>query len=243
MAMKRSKAAEVESSESEQETVYNNNISQCEEYSQASDSDAPEAVSMSTSKTAVLNQIKAEREAKRSEKELKRKRAVALQEQNRQARLKKLEKMQTKAEEEDEDEEEPEDDSIEEQPENEFVDDLAPLPESVIQSAIPKRIRFASDSENEDVDVDQDGDASDPEEARKRRAAEARERLLKNLPFGVSEVGVDGRARVTREEIKARRAISRSKYQNAGTNVRRIDSVLDRSRKSRGPAKVFSRTF
>ncbi len=199
----------------------------------ASDSDAPEAVSLSTSKNVILNQIKAEREAKRSEKEKKRKRTVALQDQNRQARLKKLEQTQAQVDEDD-------NVSVSEEEESNLLlasstNDLAPLPESVIQSAMQsKKIRFDSESEEEDVD---------PEEARKQRASEARKRLLKKLPYGVSEVGIEGRARITREEIKARRSISRSKLEKAGLNVRRINSVLDRARKTSGPAKVFSRTF
>ena len=221
MTSKRSKQEEKEISSSEHENDF-----------VASDSDAPEAVSMSTSKNVIMNQIKAEREAKRSEKEKKRKRTVALQEQNRQARLKKLEQVQAEVEEEISGEDE------EASPVQAAAsdDELAPLPDSVIQSALPKKIRF--DSENES-----DAEELDPEEAKKKRAAEARKRLLKNLPFGISEVGVEGRARITREEIKARRAISRSKLEKAGSNVRRIDSVLDRARKTGGPAKVFSRSF
>lgn len=219
----------------ESEQVFENE-EYSDDFASDSDSDAPEAVSMSTSKADIMTKIKAEREALRHEKEKRRKRAAQVQEQNRQARLKKLETVQNESEQEEDDDEE----GIE----IKAVGDLAPLPDSVVQTALaPRQIRFASDSEEEEADFNLCDSGMSPEESRKKRAAEARQRLLKDLPFGVSEVGKDGRARITKEEIKARRKISRSKYQTAGSTVRRIDSVLERSQKSRGPAKIFSRSF
>lgn len=199
--------------------------------------DAPEAVSMSTSKSEIISQIKSEREARRIDREKKRQRSINFQIQNRKDR-------ERKNVEEDEDE----DEDIEEQDKN-ASQTLAPLPENILESAINqkqqqqqklKQIRFQSsdESDSENLPIDQ---SEIDETIRLHRAKANKRRLIDTLPYSVVEVGVNGQARISKAEIKARRNISKSKLERAGSQVRRIDAVLDRARKNRSASAVFYR--
>lgn len=214
-----------------------------------SDDDAPEAVSMSESKTEIISQIKSEREARRVDREKKRQRAVNLQEQQRQARERKAKEIEAV-----EDEISGKDENVSD---NENVQDsnesneICPLPENIFESALNQfqsqqqkqqnnRIRFDSSSEDDGEELPVSNEEIS-ETIRLQRAKVAKKRLVDSLPFGVVEVGFNGRARITKAEIKARRKISKLKLESAGSQVRRIDSVLDRARKNRAAPAVFYR--
>lgn len=203
--------------------------------SESDDDEAPEAVSMSTSKAEIISQIKSEREARRLEREMKRKKSVHLQEQNRQARLRKSKEVEAV-----EDEiSESEDDAEKEKEQNE----ICPLPENILETAIEqqqqKKTCFDSESEEESTDFIASADIA--ETVRSQRAKATKRRLIQSLPYAVVEVGVNGKARISKAEIKSRRAISKLKLEKAGAQVRRIDSVIDRARKNRTAAVVFYR--
>ena len=206
------------------------------EYDDEDEDDAPEAVSMSTSKAEIINRIKSEREARRLDHELKRKKTVSMQEQNRQARLRKTVE---KDEISDEDTE-----TIAVSTENQ----ICPLPENIFETAIQQQqqqnqkeqqnqIRF--ESENESTSFLDSKEIR--ETVRLQRVKATKRRLIESLPFAVVEVGFKGKARISKAEIKARRAISKLKMERAGSQVRRIDSVLDRARKTRSAPNVFYR--
>lgn len=198
-----------------------------------SDDEAPEAVSMSTSKAEIISQIKSEREARRLEREAKRQKTITLQAQNRQARLRKSKELEAIEDEISASEEEKENDQKEQE--------LCPLPENILETAIQqKKTRFDSESETEES-VDLIDSAYIAETIRSTRAKATKRRLIQKLPYAVVEVGVNGVARMSKAEIKARRAISKQKLEKAGSQVRRIDSVIDRARKNHSAAAVFYR--
>ena len=201
-----------------------------------SDDEAPEAVSMSTSKAEIISQIKSEREARRLERESKRQKTVSLQAQNRQARLIKSKEIEAIEDEI----------SASEEEAQEKEKELCPLPENILEFAIEKKqqqqknkTRFDSGSETETADLIDYADIA--ETVRSQRAKATKRRFIQNLPYAVVEVGVNGVARISKAEIKARRAISKQKMEKAGSQVRRIDSVIDRARKNRTAADVFYR--
>lgn len=209
-----------------------------EEAADDDDDDAPEAVSMSTSKAEIISQIQSEREARRLDREMKRQKTVSLQEQNRQARLRKVGGGKDEISEEEEEETEKMVPAEEGQ--------LCPLPENIFEAAIlqkqqqqQNRIRFESENESEGEEPVTLSEIR--ETVREHRAKVTKRRLVESLPFAVVEVGSNGKARISRAEIKARRAISLLKLERAGSQVRRIDSVLDRARKTRTAPKVFYR--
>lgn len=198
-----------------------------------SDDEEPEAVSMSTSKAEIISQIKSEREARRLEREAKRQKTITLQAQNRQARLRKSKELEAIEDEISASEQENENDQKEKE--------LCPLPENILETAIQqKKTRFDSESETEES-TDLIDSADIAETIRSIRAKTTKRRLIGNLPYAVVEVGVNGVARMSKAEIKARRAISKHKLEKAGSQVRRIDSVIDRARKNRSAAAVFYR--
>ena len=199
-----------------------------------SDDEAPEAVSMSTSKAEIISQIKSEREARRLERESKRQKTVSLQAQNRQARLIKSKEIEAI------------EDEISASEEEGQEKELCPLPENILESAIDEKqqqqknkTRFDSESETETANLIDYADIA--ETVRSQRAKATKRRFIQNLPYAVVEVGVNGVARISKAEIKARRAISKQKMEKAGSQVRRIDSVIDRARKNRTAADVFYR--
>lgn len=199
-----------------------------------SDDEAPEAVSMCTSKAEIISQIKSEREARRLEREAKRQKTITLQAQNRQARLRKSKEVEAI---------EDEISSSEGEKENEQKEqELCPLPENILESAIQQKKTRFDDSESETEESADLIDSADiAETVRSTRAKATKRRLIQNLPYAVVEVGVNGIARMSKAEIKARRAISKQKMEKAGSQVRRIDSVIDRARKNRSAAAVFYR--
>ena len=203
--------------------------------------DAPEAVSMSTSKAEIISQIKSEREARRLDRESKRQKTVSLQEQNRQARLRKAKEAESKADEISEEEK---------VKEPAVTSEICPLPENIFEAAILQKqqqqqqqqqkqnqIRFESENDSE-PELDS---ADILKTVREQRAKATKRRLVDSLPFAVVEVGSNGKSRISKAEIKARRAISKLKMEKAGSQVRRIDSVLDRARKNRSAPNVFYR--
>jgi hypothetical protein len=202
-----------------------------------SDDEAPEAVSMSTSKAEIISQIKSEREARRLEREAKRQKTANLQLQNQKARLRKSKELEAI-------EDEISASDTEEAGEKK-EQELCPLPENILESAIEnnqnqKKIRFDLDSESEEsANIIDPADIA--ETVRSARAKATKRRLIQNLPYAVVEVGINGVARISKAEIKARRAISKQKMEKAGLQVRRIDSVIDRARKNRSAASVFYR--
>ena len=201
-----------------------------------SDDEAPEAVSMSASKAEIISQIKSEREARRLERELKRQKTVSLQAQNRQARLRKAKEIEAVQDEIPA--------SAAASSEDEKEQELCPLPENILETAIEKqkqqkKMRFDSESESESTDLIDSVDIA--ETVRSQRAKATKRRLIQSLPYAVVEVGINGKARISKAEIKARRAISKLKMEKAGFQARRIDSVIDRARKNRTAAAVFYR--
>jgi hypothetical protein len=96
--------------------------------------DEPESVSISTSKAEIITQIKSEREARRLDRELKRQKNVSLQEQNRQAHLRRLEKIEAEKDEISDEEEESE--KIMPDPSGSA---LCPLPENIFETAIHQK--------------------------------------------------------------------------------------------------------
>lgn len=204
-----------------------------------SDDEAPEAVSTSTTKSKIISQIKSEREARRLEKESKRQKTINLQSQNRQARLKKSKEVEAV-----EDELSADEDMIS----SSTAPALCPLPENIFETVINQqqqnKIRFDSERESDSDQVassDTVNKADILETVRLTRANYFKRNAIKALPFGVVEVGTDGKARISKAEIKSRRAISKLKLEKAGSQVRRIDSILDRSRKTRSAPAVFHR--
>ena len=205
------------------------------------DDDAPETVSMSTSKAEIITQIKSEREAIRLDRESKRQKAVSLQEQNRQARLRKVKEVEAELDEiSDEEAGKTETAPVDQK--------LCPLPDNIFKAAIHQKqqqqqqqkhnqIRFESENESE-TEINSH---EIRETLRQHRAKVTKRRLVESLPFSVVEVGSNGKARISKAEIKARRAISMRKMEKAGSQVRRIDSVLDRARKNRKAPSVFYR--
>lgn len=202
-----------------------------------SDDEAPEAISMSTSKAEIISQIKSEREARRLERESKRQKTANLQVQNRQARLRKSKETEAIEDEISASEEDEQDN------EKGKGKELCPLPENILEFAIGKqqknKTHFDSESETESNDLIDYADIA--ETVRSQRAKATKRRLIQNLPYAVVEVGVNGVARISKAEIKARRSISKQKMEKAGSHVRRIDSVIDRARKNRTAAAVFYR--
>lgn len=207
------------------------------------DDDAPEAVSLTTSKAEIISQIKSEREARRLEKEKSRQKALALQSQNRQARSKKVKEAEIL------------DDQIsgsEDEKEKKAKESvqITPLPEKIFEAAIPQKIQFESSEDEDGGEFDYLGNEDEEsfldseeirETIRQTRAKVAKRRLVQSLPYSVVEVGVNGKSRISREELKARRKISKSKIEMTGREVRRIDSILDRARRNRTVPAVFSR--
>ena len=227
------------STESEIVKEIKNNFAPTVESEDSDSDEEPETVLISTSKAEIISQIKSERDARRIDREKKRQKVINLQTQNRQSRLRKAKEIEAI-----------EDEIAEEIEESDIKNSskLAPLPENILQSAFlkhspsPQQIRFESENENEDNDENFKFNESDVlEAARLHRASTNKRRLIETLPYAVVEVGVNGKSRISKAEIKARRSISQSKIQMAGLNVRRIDSVLDRARKTRSAAAVFSR--
>lgn len=203
------------------------------------DDDAPEAVSTSTSKAEIITQIKSEREARRVDREMKRQKVISLQEQNRLARLRKAKEVEAEKDKVSDDNEEKVSNG-----------EICPLPENIFEDAIlqkqqqlklHKNIRFESENESDKEETNFINSAEIIETVRQQRAKATKRRLVESLPFSVVEVGLNGKARISRAEIKARRAISKLKMERAGSQVRRIDSVLDRARKSRTAPNVFYR--
>ena len=201
--------------------------------------DAPEAVSMSTSKAEIISQIKSEREARRLDRESKRQKTVSLQEQNRQARLRKVKEAEAKADEISEEE------NVEEPA---VTSEICPLPENIFEAAILQKQQQQQQQKQNQIRFESEND-SEPEldsadilkTVREQRAKATKRRLVDSLPFAVVEVGSNGKSRISKAEIKARRAISKLKMEKAGSQVRRIDSVLDRARKNRSAPNVFYR--
>lgn len=199
------------------------------------DEDAPETVSMSTSKSQIISQIKSEREARRKDRETKRQKAVNLQEQKRQSRQRKAKEVEELEDEVSQDEDESNTMPV--------TDDICPLPENILASAITqqqqqRQIRFESSDYETDLPVSTEEIL---ETVRLQKAKANKRRLVDSLPYAVVEVGVNGKARISKAEIKARRLISKMKMQSSGAQVRRIDSVLDRARKNRTASAVFYR--
>lgn len=209
--------------------------------------DAPEAVSISTSKAQMISKIKSQRDALRQEKEVRRKKTVEQQEQNRQTRLRKSE-TQKYLEDAIVEEETADESAVKDEKPNQT---LFPLPENVLQNAFTvasavsssKQVRFYDDDEEDSCEEQEEGvndfKEIDRELSRITRAQSNKTRLIDTLPYSVSEIS---HTRLTPHELKARRAISKSKLITAGAQVRRIDSVLDRARKSRKAAAVFNRS-
>lgn len=210
----------------ENENIENRNLSD-------EDDEAPETISSSTTKSKIISQIKSEREARRLEKESKRQKAINLQSQNLQARLKKSKEVEAR---EDEILEEDENSAVESQ-------ELCPLPENIFETVIKQqqqqnKIRFESESESDDQMLESDDIL---ETVRMSRAKHFKRNVIKALPFSVVEVGIDRKGRISKSEIKTRRAISKLKLEKAGDQIRRIDSILDRARRTRSAPVVFHR--
>lgn len=207
-----------------------------DDISEYSSDEAPEAVSTTTTKSKIISQLKSEREARRLEKESKRQKMLVLQAQNRQARLNKA----TLSEEEEEDDDDDSSDNV-----TSTTTTLAPLPENIFENAIKqqqqKKIRFDSGSDSDDNCDTTLNTEEILETVRLTRAKHFKRNVIKSLPFAVVEVGSNGKARISKAELKARRAISKLKMEKAGSQVRRIDSILDRSRKARSAPVVFHR--
>lgn len=193
-----------------------------------SDDEAPEAVSMSATKADIMTQIKTQREVQRQDKERRRKRALLLQEQSRAVKQRAAQK---------DAEDSAEDSKESEQPTTGASTKIAPLPQSILESALASRqVRFASSDDDE-----ASSDEKQAAETERRHALALKRQMISALPFSVSEIGFQGRARLTRQEIKTRESIATARHALADASIRRIDAVLDRARKTRGPAQVFAR--
>jgi len=200
--------------------------------SSSSDNEEPEAVSLSTSKAEIISQIKSERDAKRLSREQARQKTLKVQKQNVQARQRKAKEAEEALDHESESES-----SIQTE---EISNSISPLPDNILSSAFSQKPQHTnldnSESEAESVDPLQV-----QEIIREHRAKINKRRLIDTLPYSVVQVGLNGKSRISREELKARRNISKTKFQSAGSQVRRIDSILNRARKGKAPAAVFHR--
>lgn len=195
------------------------------EDSSSSDGEAPEAVSLSTSKAEIISQIKSEREATRLTRELNRTRAIKVQQQNLLARQRKAKELEDAVE-----------DSQVSQDAKEKQNLLLPLSEDFLSSA------FSGIRKETEVETEEMVDSQDIQEILKQHRAKInKRRLIDTLPFSIVEVGSGGRSRISRAELKTRRNISKTKLAQAGSKARRIDSIIDRSRKGKAPAAVFHR--
>ena len=193
------------------------------------DSDAPEAVSMSTSKSQIISQIKSEREARRLDREKNRQKAVKFQEQKvLQARERKIKEIATV-------------ESEEEFVTESVVNDICPLPENIFEKVLNES--HQKQHQNQQVHFDSLPVSTEEilETVRQQRAKANKRRLVDSLPYAVVQVGVDGKSRISKSEIKVRRSISKMKIDRAGLNVRRIDSVIERAGRNRIASPIFYR--
>jgi hypothetical protein len=200
-----------------------------------SEDGAPEAVSLTASKTKVVSQIKAEREAQRQVRERRRVRNLKLEEQNKLKKQRELneQSLLLHGDKEEDASAESSAEPASKSTSSQHGITLAPLPMEVIEEAFaPKVPDSHSHSESE---LERIGEDSGPCEMylAERHALALKRKLINALPFQVTEIGKHGVSRITREEARARVLLLQAHEARQLGSVRRISASLDRARKHR----------